>query len=344
MTTDSQVFGTSPRPASLENRFTSFLSGLPGAEVIDDLDLPDDPKHRRKADFLLAHRQVVVELKTLTEDTSHKIESIADKHRDREDWPLFYGTADVRKVLNNLPDGDAIYGKMANAIGRSVEAAVRSAEEQITHTRHVLELPEAAGMLVILNESIDVLDPYFVGHRVAQLMRRHRTGNSTAERLDFVCLLFESHSMGVVQGIPTAPCILISGDRKEQFPWFSAFHQDLVRRWAAANGGISMQGEATDPAKLQFTPMREVTAAPPQQLPRHEVWRRRYRSNPHLRSLSNEAVLALGTDLTRRLMPHFVKGGLGYIAELVDPLMEEFTHFLEEMNFRGLDMRQIPKP
>lgn len=214
----------------LEARVIRFLSGLPTAEVIDDLELPLDPDHPRKADFLLAHRQVIVELKTLTDDPSYKVEATADLHRDRDEWPLFYGKVDARKVLRNLPDGEAIYSKMANAIGRSVEAAVRSAEEQITDTRHVLNLPEAAGLLVILNESVDILDPYVVGHRVAQLMRRPRTGTSSIEKVDFVWLLFESHSLGVVHGVPAVPSMLISGERKERFPWFSAVRWSMAAR------------------------------------------------------------------------------------------------------------------
>ena len=270
---------------SLETRFTRFLTDLPGAEAIDRLELPKDPERRRKADFLLAHRQVIVELKTLTEDTSHKIESIADKHRGREDWPLFYGTADVRKVLANLPDGDSIYGKMVNALGRSVEAAVRSAEEQVTHTKQVLNLPDAASLLVILNDSIDVLDPYVVGHRVAQLMRRPRTGKSSAEKLDFVWLLFESHTVGVVQGHPAVFSLLISGERKDKPPWFLAFHHDVVQRWAKANGGIAIEGKAPDLSKIRFVPMSEATTPLPKQLPPDELWRRQYHARPYLRTL-----------------------------------------------------------
>lgn len=58
--------------------------------------LPEDPERRRKADFLLAKREVVLELKTLTVDTSHKVEAAVDKHRERDEFPLFYGTAEVR--------------------------------------------------------------------------------------------------------------------------------------------------------------------------------------------------------------------------------------------------------
>jgi hypothetical protein len=328
---------------SLELRFTRFLEGLPGAEAIDRMALPDDPQRRRKADYLLEGRKVIVELKTLTDDPSPKVEATADKHRHRDDWPMFYGTADVRKVLTNLPDGEAIYAKMVNALGRSVEAAVRSAEEQVTHTRHVLGLSDAAGMLVILNDSIDILDPYVVGHRVAHLMRRSRTGNSEAGKLDFVWLLFESHVMGTVHGRPAVPCILINSEGKDRFPWFERFHHDLVRRWAHANGGISVAGDAPDPSKIKFTPMKEATAAPPQQLPRHEWWRRQYHAQPYLRPLSDAELLVKGADILRRLMPHFLDGGPGYVPEVVNPSMEEFTHFIEEMNHRGIDMRRIPK-
>lgn len=327
---------------TLESRFTRFLEGLPGAESIDRLALPHDPRHRRKADFLLENRKVIVELKTLTDDPSHKVEATADKHHGRKDWPLFYGTADVRKVLSNLPDGEAIYRKMVNALGRSVETAVRSAEEQVTHTRSVLDLPDSAGVLVILNDSVDVLDPNVVGHRVVQLMRRARTGNNETKKLDFVWLLFESHTMGVVQGAPNVPCFLIHGERKDRFPWFDDFYYDLVCRWASANGGIARKGEVLDPSAINFVPMREVTSVPPEVLPRQEWWRRQYHARPHLRELSDDELLARGANLMLRLAPCFVKGAASNAAEQTG-VMEEFTHFIEEINFRGLDMRRIPK-
>ena len=263
--------------------------------------------------------------------------------RNREDWPLFYGEADVKRVLANLQNGDVIYRGMVNAIGRSVEDAVRSAEEQVTHTRRVLSLPDAAGMLVILNDSIDVLDPYVVGHRVAQVMRRPRTGSSSADKLDYVWLLFESHIMGVVQGHVVVPNILINGESKGRFPWFPAFHHDLLRRWSEATGGIVVEADAPDPSKIRFVPMKDAVTPLPTQLPRHEVWRRQYHARPHLRTLSDDELMMRGSDIIRRVMPHLQKGGSGCVVDEVASLMEEFTHFLEELNFRGLDMRRIPR-
>lgn len=328
---------------SLEERFTAFIEGLPNAETIDKLQLPPDPSRRRKADFLLGKRKVIVELKTLTEDTSHKVDAVADKHRDREDFPLFYGKADVRKVLSHLPDGEDIYRRMVWSLTRSVEDCVRSAEEQITHTRSVLALPQAAGLLVILNEDVRILDPGLVGHRVAQLMRRERTGNSDAEKVDFIWLLFESHALGTVNGIPAATSMLIRGDRAESMPWFAAFHKDMVARWAVANNGVTVDAGSPDPATLQFQAMEDLTKAAPTNLPLHELWRHQYRARPYLRALRDDEVLAHGAEILQRLLPHFLKNGPGYVPERDNRLIEEFTHFLEEAGFRALDLRGIPK-
>lgn len=330
--------------ASLEERFTRFLASLPGAESIDSMVLPEHPERRRKADFLLAKREVVLELKTLAVDTSHKVEAAMDKLRERDEYPLIYGTADVRKVLSHLPDGEDIYRRIVNSLGRSVEEAVRSAEEQVTNTRHVLGIPNAIGMLVILNESIDILDPVVVGHRVAQLMRRERTGNSNAEKLDFVWLLFESHALGVIGGIPATPSLLIRGERAARFPWFSAFHADIVGRWAALNNGAVVDGGSPDPMAMRFSSTKSITSPPPNELPRDEAWRKEYRARPYLRQLGDDAVLVHGGALMKRLMPHFMKEGPGYVAEDVMPLMEQFTHFQEEASFRALDLRKMPKP
>jgi len=75
----------------------------------------------------------------------------------------------------------------------------------------------------------------------------------------------------------------------------------------------------------------------------HEAWRRQYHAQPHLRPFSDAELLDKGADILRRLMPHFLKGGPGYVPEVVNPSMQEFTHFIEEMNYRGIDMRRIPR-
>ena len=94
---------------------------------------------------------------------------------------------------------------------------------------------------------------------------------------------------------------------------------------------------------MRFQATEDLTTPLPTQLPRHEVWRRQYRERPYLRALSDQGVLARGADIVKSLIPQFLKERAGYVPERDNPLMEEFTHFLEEAGFRALDLRCMPK-
>lgn len=111
-------------------------------------------------------------------------------------------------------------------------------------------------------------------------------------------------------------------------PWFTSFHRDLVARWASANDGVTVDRGRLDPATLCFQATEDLTTPPTTQVPRHEVWRRQYRERPYLREVTDEGVLARGADILKRLAPHFLEGGPGYVPARDNPLMEEFTHFL----------------
>jgi hypothetical protein len=93
---------------TLEERFKLSLSRLENAEDIDALGLKTDKKGNRIADYLLFGREAILELKTLVEDAEHKVEATLDPHRNREDFPVFYGKVELDKILAYLPDGKDI--------------------------------------------------------------------------------------------------------------------------------------------------------------------------------------------------------------------------------------------
>lgn len=330
-----------PKKLTLEDRFTRFIEGLPNAENIDRLELPKDPSNTRKADFLLGNREVIVEMKFLTADPSHKVNATVDKHRDREDFPVIFGSVDVRKIFAHLSDGEDIYRRMALSLTRSVEEGLRSAEKQIAHTRAVLDLPGSVGLLVVLNESIDILDPKLVGHRVAQHWRRLQQESDGTSQIAFVWLLFEGHMVATVNGRPALTSMLISGEAADRFPWFTTFHQDLNARWAAFNNSPYFDGGSPDLESLKFRPTAEFTKAAPTTMARHEIWRKQYRDQPYLRPLSDDELRAKAAEIIRRLMPLFLKGGPGFKPERDEGVTVEWTHFLEEAAFRGLDVKSL---
>ncbi|MDO9437623.1 hypothetical protein [Hydrogenophaga sp.] len=330
-----------PKKPTLEDRFTRFIEGLPNAENIDRLALPKDSSNTRKADFLLGNREVIVEMKHLTADPSHKVDATVEKHRDREDFPVFFGTVGVRKVLAHLSDGEDIYRRIVLSLTRSVEDGLRSAEKQIAHTKAVLNLPGSVGLLVVLNESIDILDPGLVGHRVAKHWRRLQQDGDGASQVAFVWLIFESHVLATVNGRPAVTSMLISGEAADRFPWFAAFHHDLSARWAACNNSPYVDGRSPDLRGLKFRSTSEFTKAAPTTMARHEIWRKQYRDRPYLRPLSDDELRAKAAEIIGRLMPMFLKGGPGFKPEQDKDVIVEWTHFLEEAEFRGLDFKTL---
>lgn len=143
---------------NLEGRFKVFLRDLEGVESIDGLKLTPEQERANKGDYFFAGRTVIGELKALYEDTASKIESILEPYRETPEWPVFFGEQDLNKILRHLPDGDKIRAKIFGSITRSVEAVVEKANRQIRATKGTFGLPDAGGLLIILNDAVDILD------------------------------------------------------------------------------------------------------------------------------------------------------------------------------------------
>lgn len=326
---------------TLEERFTSFIESLPNAENIDRLELPKDPSNTRKADFLLGNREVVVEMKLLKADPSHKVTETVEKHQDREDFPDFFGSVDVRKVLAHLSDGEDIYRRMVLSLTRSVEGGLRSSEEQIAHTKAVLNLPDSVGLLVVLNEAIDILDPGLVIQRVEQHWRKTQQDGNVVSQVDFVWLVFESHLVTAVNGQSALPSMLISGDAADRFPWFTAFHHDLSARWAAFNNSRCFDSGNPDLGSLKFSPAFERKKTKPEAMTRQDIWRNQYLDRPYLRPLSDDTLRVKAAEIIKQLMPLFLKDGPGFKPERDLEVVVKFAHFLAEAEFRGLDFKSL---
>ena len=331
-------------PPTLEERVTSFFRSLPGAEAIDEILDPSAFEGKQRADFLLEARRIIVELKTLKTDASPKIEAEMEKHRERDDFPLFYGSAELQKVLSHLPDGASINRRIFGAITRSVERDVRSAETQIEETRHILGLRHSASLLVLLNESIDILSPEVVGHRVSSLMRRERTAEPQAPVVNFAWLLFESHVAALSRGLDAFPSLLIEGPGSEDFPWFESSFLKIQEAWAKQNDAALVVGSAASLDGMAFESSERVKSPPPPYITRQQLWEREYDAAPFLRSLSDEQVLEHGASVMRQIAPYFLKGGPKASREEMEQFLRAITCFFREASFRALDLRKLPKP
>src|SRR5207247_7205363 len=132
--------------SDLESRFQAFLEACPGSESLDTLLADRKFDGHRRADYLLKDRKIIVELKSIESDPSAKAEFELSRHRNRDDFPVFYGEVELRKVLAHLPDGDQIHERIYTRTTRSIEDAARSAEEQLRSTKELLGLDGAVGL------------------------------------------------------------------------------------------------------------------------------------------------------------------------------------------------------
>jgi hypothetical protein len=327
-------------PETLEVRFKKFLASRPDAEIIDEIIPPGDYEGKKRADYLLANRKVILELKNLETDISPKAQKEIDKHEHRKDFPFIYGKVDIQKILQHLPDGQEINKRIYELISRTVEGAIRSAEDQIMDTKEILHIDHAIGFLVLLNEDVDILNPEVIAHKTSQLLCRERGAKSPPLQIHFVWLLLESHSTKLRDGRDAPLSVLLEAPLSKSASWFGECFEQLQEDWARFNGVPLVRSNAKRIAELDFR-YTKGKRKDSQNLTRQEYWEQKYKANPHLRSLSDEELLVHGAQVIKKLSPYFLKDGPRLSIPELEPQLIAWSDFLQEARFRGLDLRRL---
>jgi hypothetical protein len=321
-----------------------FLSQFPSAEVIDDLELPSTFDKSKRADFLIENRKAIIELKSLESDPEHKIHTELENHQKRDEYPLFYGELELYKVLKHLPDGEQIQKKLFYKISRSIEQSFREADKQIGATKEILDCPDSFGLLVLLNEDISVLSPKIISYRVSQLLAKmDDDGSLHYKNVTSVWFILENYSLKTRKGAKLLPSIVIDGPGAVDQPELTRILDMLQSKWATFNGIPYVTADIRKISDSDFIRLSELEKEHQQLKPRHELWRQQYRNSPYLRSLSDDAVLTHGARLLSFMAPNFLKDGPRIPFDKMAQFMEGWTHFLEEVRFRGLDLKKMPK-
>jgi hypothetical protein len=329
---------------SLNERFKAFIAQLPSAEVIDNLELPAEFDDSKRADFLIENRKAVIELKSLESDPEHKVHTELENHQKRDEYPLFYGEMELYKILKHLPDGEQIEKKLFYKVTRSIEQSFREADKQIGATKEVLGCPNAFGLLVLLNQGVSVLSPEVISYRVSQLLTKvEDDGSPHYKHVTSVWFMLENFALKTKKGAKALPSIVIDGPTAVNQPELSKILVLLQSKWAAFNGIPFTTADIRKISDSDFIRLSELDKEHQPLKPRHELWRKQYRNNPYLTSLSDDAVLMHGARLLSFMAPGFLKNGPKLPFDQMAQFMEGFTHFLEEAHSRGLDMKKMTK-
>lgn len=233
--------------SDLERRFLEFLASLPDAECLDSPSFKF-PHATRRADFLLNHRQIVAEVKTVKNDPRPKVDRRINEHLERT-GAIVFGTISTRQMFKSEEESEKFHNKIVRDITRNTEEMCRSADDQIFQTKRELSI-SATGLLVILNESVVVLDPHVVAYRACEyLLKKPRN-------VHYCLLVFESHEV-LSSGDRQYQMLAISADHRGLNPEIEDYISGLMRNWAEHNGTEYIEKVVLDPAEITYLPKSE---------------------------------------------------------------------------------------
>lgn len=247
---------------NLEGRFTFFVKNLEDAECIDDLVLSANQQRAKKADFFFDNRSFISELKSLKTDTAPKVERILEPYKKMPEWPIYYGSVDLRDVLKHLPNRDEINAKVVEGVTDGLEGIIESANRQIRTTKETFNLPDSEGILIILNDVVDTLTPELIRYRIYKCLRkkaaegtlRKKTteGNLRFPHIAIVIVITTLHYTRLKPDLKAHPIMIIPGNSTQPTK-LQDFVDLLVRKWSAFDRRPLIKVDSEEFLKRSFT-------------------------------------------------------------------------------------------
>ncbi len=325
---------------TLEERFIEFVRSLKNSEIVDEIQLSQLQQSASKPDFFFHDRQFICEMKSIKKDMEPKAQAILAKHKDRPEYPVFFSEWDASKVLKHLPDGKDINQKMFHAITSAIEDHLEKANRQIREAKNNFEIRSAEGILVIINDIVEVLSPDIILNKICQLFNKnYPSGDPRYPHISVAWVITETHVLKTELGLDLLPSIMIANNSSSSHQAAADYVEWMNKKWASFNNMPFLEGNAGIMGDKLFKRKESPT---PSQIPRHELWRKQYKETPYLRYLNDDQLLYHGQRILDTMLPRFLNGAHDKPSEeRVFKLFEEQTHFLEEMDYRGIDFREF---
>jgi hypothetical protein len=222
--------------ASLRERFERFVKELDGFEDIDVLLKGRDLSGTKRADYLFAQRNIIVEQKVLEVDPHQKPQAFIDQLIKQGRILFLGGKVSTDVIFGKMPDGEELKKKLILKLTKVLDDDVAKADKQTRDTRDIFSIPNALGILVILNENARILSPDLIYYGLSNVFRKvTENGSLRYPHNNGVVLISEAHVADVspVKVFPIMTFISPHGRGAAEFGNFSGM---LMKRWAEFNG------------------------------------------------------------------------------------------------------------
>ena len=249
--------GNAASSSSLKERFERFMSWGDFAESIDALTIADHIAGRKKADYLACKRTVIIEQKSTDHDVDGKVRALLGDCT-RQHGPLdceHISLAAVIDAVVRLPPGNPFKPRLRAILTQRIDDYLAEADKQTRDTRLTFSVPAAVGVVVVLNERAQLIEPdYFVDKAWDMLRKEVEPGILRYPHNQVAILISEAHRIPSADGSEMIPVETVFSEAGLTNPAAEAFAEELRRRWAEFNQAETREWPG---------PIRDVTTRDP---------------------------------------------------------------------------------
>jgi hypothetical protein len=233
---------------SLKERFERFMSSGDFAENIDALTTTDNVLGRKKADYLACDRSVIIEQKSIDHDVDAQVRAFIDD-LTRQHGPLnceHVTLAGIIDAVAKLPPGNLFRRRLLTILTKRIDDYLAEADKQTRDTRLTFNISDAVGVVVVLNEHAQLIEPdYFVSKAWTMLRKESELGRLRYPHNQVVFLISEAHRIPSADGSEMIPVETIFSEAAPANSPADLFAADLRRRWAEFNqaGTLDWSGQ-----------------------------------------------------------------------------------------------------
>lgn len=285
-------------------------------------------------DFKCLRGLLLIEMKHLETDQEERINEILRQKIDPAEMPFFYGARDGGSILDSVSNGEAVGKAILGKLSRTIETTLRKANRQFVSYCRRNSRKNCVSICVILNSKAQEFTPDVV----LRAVHHHRMDKDSRPRfpmIDAVVYISEKHYQTLPDGRVAFAVAVFQGYGIVENPWKKLVVDHVVQSWCKVRSGEALVDSD------RFYGFKAVQDIPPV-MKRHDLWRLQYQRAPYMQALPLDRLrVAFHRSLAVSGLT-FIKGSWPKSPEVATmEEMRKFTHLMEEINRRGLDLRLL---
>ena len=326
---------------SSEVQFKAFMSRY---SQIEDLDALAElaPDGIKIADYTV-RELLVIELKTLKEDPSQKMNEYFHKIMEIPDFPAIYGEFDFRKAVSLLSDGEKIITQIETKAFRQIESIISKANKQIKSTIQYLNMDyRTYGTLIIINELADFFEPDVLVDYIKKKLVSRTNGELRFSNIHQVILFQGTHKLKNSQneGVVLPVYCIENGTLEVNEISIKAdeFLAQMAKDYSIFNG---FNHQAFDDFNLVMD-IEKLKKDPEKVLSGQERIEKKYRLNRYMKNFTEEELIEFGSVVVSVVIATGLVDKpliLGKVQKR--HFFKAFVELIEESRLRPFDLRKL---